>query len=164
MTEMGDIYFQAASGLNFNPNAFITFNIALKLGFPSFDSVRYNPSRVSPVAAAISVMPLALAMAQCGGDEGSIVSGFFEAGFEIERHFFIRVQIVHDVVFFETGFHCLFLPTLRNHLCLLDVLVLSGFVTATQQHNKYFAALQKNKRSNRDHSRCAIHQCLHQPI
>jgi hypothetical protein len=52
----------AASGFNFNPSAFITFKIALKLGLPSFDSVRYSPSRVRPVAAAISVMPLALAI------------------------------------------------------------------------------------------------------
>ena len=44
--------YQAASGLNFNPNAFITFKIALKLGLPSFDRVRYRPSRVRPVAAA----------------------------------------------------------------------------------------------------------------
>jgi hypothetical protein len=53
---------QAASGLNFKPIAFITFTIELKLGLPSLDSVRYRPSRVSPVASAISVMPLARAM------------------------------------------------------------------------------------------------------
>ena len=30
---------QAASGFSFNPNAFITFSTALKLGFPSLERV-----------------------------------------------------------------------------------------------------------------------------